>query len=284
MFFVNHSTSIENMSNRHCHSVLPADPAELRPSQDFPIRVTARVTLETTEVSAHSHAWPQIVFSDTGVVRVTTDAHAFVVPPQHAVWIPKNVAHSAIVLESARLFSIYIYLEAPCDEKYQAMKEGDRCHVLAVTPLLLELVRRLSNKGERLSRVNLYRAMCDVVFSELSEAATVPLGVPMPRDHRLRSLCQRFIASPKQHLQLGDLARQSGASVSTSSRLFRQELGMTFGQWRQQALLARALTLAASKTPIGLIAEELGYATPSAFSAMVTRALGAPPREFLFRR
>ena len=284
MFFASCSNSIENMSHCQHRSVSPADPTGLRPSQDLPIRVTARVTLETTEVAAHSHAWPQIVFSDTGVVRVTTDAHAFVVPPQHAVWISKNVVHSAVMLQSARLFSVYIFLEARDDGKSSAMKEGDRCHVLAVTPLLLELVRRLSDKEQPFSNVNLYRAMCEVTLSELSEAAAVPLGVPMPRDHRLRSLCQTFIASPQQQLQLGDLARQSGASISTASRLFRQELGMTFGQWRQQALLARALTLAADKTPIGIIAEELGYATPSAFSAMVTKALGAPPRDFLFRR
>jgi AraC-like DNA-binding protein len=40
------------------------------------------------------------------------------------------------------------------------------------------------------------------------------------------------------------------------------------------------LALAARRTPIGLIAEDLGYASPSAFSAMVRRAVGAPPSRF----
>jgi AraC-like DNA-binding protein len=65
------------------------------------------------------------------------------------------------------------------------------------------------------------------------------------------------------------------------ARLFRSELGTSFGQWRQQALLARAVTLAARGRPMGHIAAELGSASPSAFSAMVRRAVGAPPRRFL---
>jgi AraC-like DNA-binding protein len=64
------------------------------------------------------------------------------------------------------------------------------------------------------------------------------------------------------------------------ARLFRSELGTSFVQWRQQVLLARALSLAAKKRSMGSIAAELGYASASAFSAMVKRSVGAPPSRF----
>jgi AraC-like DNA-binding protein len=64
------------------------------------------------------------------------------------------------------------------------------------------------------------------------------------------------------------------------ARLFRQELGTTFLQWRRQVLLARALAMAAHKKPMSHIAAELGYASASAFTAMVTRSVGAPPSRF----
>jgi len=54
----------------------------------------------------------------------------------------------------------------------------------------------------------------------------------------------------------------------------------SFGPWRQQVLLARALTLAARGLPMGVIASELGYASASAFTAMVRRSVGAPPGRF----
>ena len=61
----------------------------------------------------------------------------------------------------------------------------------------------------------------------------------------------------------------------------RSELGTSFVQWRQQVLLARAVPMAARKLPMASIAAELGYASPSAFSAMVRRSVGAPPSRFL---
>ena len=59
------------------------------------------------------------------------------------------------------------------------------------------------------------------------------------------------------------------------------ELGTSFVRWREQVLLARAVPLAARRMPIAAIAAELGYASPSAFAAMVRRSVGVSPRAFL---
>ena len=75
-------------------------------------------------------------------------------------------------------------------------------------------------------------------------------------------------------------AREAGASVRTVARLFRQELGTTFAEWRQQVLLAKALSMAARRRPMAHIAAELGYASASAFTAMVRRTVGEPPSRF----
>jgi AraC-like DNA-binding protein len=64
------------------------------------------------------------------------------------------------------------------------------------------------------------------------------------------------------------------------ARLFRSELGTTFLQWRHQVLLAKALSMAARRVPMAVIATELGYASASAFTAMVRRSVGAPPSRF----
>ena len=71
-----------------------------------------------------------------------------------------------------------------------------------------------------------------------------------------------------------------GVSTRTFVRHFKTQTGLTFQQWRQQVLLAHALGLSARKLPMASIAAELGYASASAFSAMVRRTLGAPPSHF----
>ncbi|MFY8018524.1 MAG: helix-turn-helix domain-containing protein, partial [Inhella sp.] len=57
-------------------------------------------------------------------------------------------------------------------------------------------------------------------------------------------------------------------------------LGTSYRLWREQALLQQALQLAERGKPMAWIATELGYASASAFSAMVRRSVGQSPSAF----
>jgi len=157
--------------------------------------------------------------------------------------------------------------------------------VLEVSPLLRELVEQLHLMSlaeptvpPQAKRESLLVAL---VQDELHRARAVPLGVGLPADKRLLALCEAVLRQPSQHSTLQAWSAEVGASVRTVSRLFRSELGTTFAQWRQQVLLAKALSMAARKRPMAHIAAELGYASPSAFTAMVKRSVGLPPKRFL---
>src|SRR4029453_19207325 len=111
-------------------------------------------------------------------------------------------------------------------------------------------------------------------------SAPPPSSPTRCRAGRRGARCEAVLEDPARHATLAGWARDTGASARTITRLFRSELGTSFGQWRQQVLLARALSLAARRQPVGRIASELGYASPSAFTAMVRRSVGQPPRRF----
>ena len=64
------------------------------------------------------------------------------------------------------------------------------------------------------------------------------------------------------------------------ARLFRDELDLSYQQWRQQAILAHALPLLARGQPVSLVAAASGYDSDSAFSAMFKAAMGQPPSHF----
>ena len=55
---------------------------------------------------------------------------------------------------------------------------------------------------------------------------------------------------------------------------------MSFGRWRQQARLLRALELLASGDKIIDIALALGYESPSAFTSMFRKQFGQTPSHF----
>ena len=66
-------------------------------------------------------------------------------------------------------------------------------------------------------------------------------------------------------------------SPRTFSRRFREQTGLSFGQWRQQACLMAAVTRLAAGEAVTRVALDLGYDSPSAFSSMYRRVMGEAP-------
>lgn len=247
-----------------------AAPARLFPTPERPVRVVAR-DLEADELlQAHQHPWAQVTYAIDGVMQVLANQQTWFVPPLRAIWIPAGVVHEVRTLEKAQLRAIYV-------EKRVAPIAGDQCVVLEVSALMRELVRSLTALDQAGTRENNLVAS---LLDELSIAESLPMGVAMPIDKRLKALCENLLADPASNFTLHDFSLQVGASERTLARLFERELGMSFGQWRQQMRLARAAPLIASGLPLSAVASELGYASQSAFSAMFKKTFGKSPTDF----
>ncbi|VWC22010.1 AraC family transcriptional regulator [Burkholderia aenigmatica] len=248
-------------------------PPEFAPTAVHPMRVRARQVNTGYRIPLHTHAWAQLAYASRGVLRVATTGTTWMVPPSRAIWVPPHVTHEVVIVEEAYLRTLYI------DESI--VPDGlDACRVVEVTGLLRELIVALDARDLSTARE---RLLCGLVLDELSHAEPLPLAVPMPDEKRLRMLCESVLAHPAHAESLEHWASEVGASTRTISRLFKQELGVSFSQWRQQALLARAIPLLNQGRPLSHIARELGYQSQSAFSAMFRRAFGESPRAFMLR-
>ena len=258
------------------------------PTAQRPVRAKLRELSGDTRVLPHQHAWAQLAISVTGTVHLRVPSASFVVPPRRALWIPPGVEHAVTLVETAELRTLYIHqAEGQCGPSLDDSTSNlwRRCRVLEVSELMRALVCDLPTLPDdappptalQLARE---RHVSALLLDELRQATQLDLRVDMPRDKRLHSLCQAVLNDPLAHDSLQAFAHNSGASPRTIARLFRQELGCTYLQWRQQVILAKAVQLGASGLAIGQIAAELGY-TPSAFSAMVQRACGLSPVRFL---
>lgn len=259
--------------------VPPLDPLAYAPSAGRPVRCKVRRLAAETHVAPHRHPWAQVAMSSTGVIRMTAANSTYIVPPTRALWIPPGVEHVVTVLEDAEMRTLYVHPGALHGVR-GAGAAWDTCRVLEVSSLLRELVANLDDAPGEAAPSERERCLGALVLDELARAAPVRLGVDLPADKRLRHLCEAVLEAPARWARLDDLARHAGASARTVARLFRAELGTTFQQWRQQVLLAHALSLAARRVPMATIAAELGYGSASAFTAMVKRSVGAPPSRF----
>jgi AraC-like DNA-binding protein/quercetin dioxygenase-like cupin family protein len=268
----------------------PVTPHLFAPTRERPLRAKRHFLAASSEVVPHRHPWAQVAISARGVVRLRTPDGTVVAPATRAVWIPPDVEHAVTVLEDTELRTLYLHQRpgrpgpaAPRDEAGR----WQQCRVLEVSPLLRACVLAMDTTpdGHGAAPADLAREqrLAAVACDELRRAPALPIGIPLPQDKRLRALCEAILDAPARHGTLDSAAAHAGASARTLARLFRDELGTTFGQWRQQVLLARALAFAAQGRSMAWIAAELGYASASAFGAMVKKAVGQPPRRFFAR-
>lgn len=252
----------------------PSKSVFVAPSADRPVSVAIKHSTDSTHTPFHHHPYAQLAFTDSGIVKVVTTHHTYVVPAQHAVWIAPGTPHAAYLLKGAQIYNVamhpsYSIKHADCD-----------CHCLRVSDLAKAIVKTLIHEPKGPQPSPREQALWSLLIGEVKSAGPLPLGLPMPKEKRLKHLCELFIAQPNQSLTLSALCRQVGASESTMTRLFKRELTMTFNQWRNQALLTFAAALFAQDYDFGYIAQELGYGSQSAFTAMVTNLVGIPPSVF----
>ncbi|WP_198968614.1 AraC family transcriptional regulator [Xylophilus sp. ASV27] len=258
------------------------------PTDERPVRAKQRMLVAETVVQPHHHPWPQLTFSTTGLVRMGTQSGTYIVPPTRAVWVPAGVEHSVTVMEDAELRTVYLQLDdaawAPCWRQCLVLEVSELLRALALaldtTPDGAPWLDAAAREALRRREALVWPLLCD----ELQRAPQVRMGVPLPHaehgDKRLRALCEAVLQAPARRATLADWAREAGASERTMARLFRDELGTSWQQWRQQALLAHALPLLARGAPVGHVAAVSGYASDSAFTAMFRAALGRSPRHF----
>ena len=241
------------------------------PTQTRPLRVIRRPVMKRAEViPSHRHPWPQLTFAVEGVFRVNTPSTTWVVPATRAIWIPSMLEHEVVMLSKVVMHAVRVAEET---EGWHEQR------VIQVSPLLRECIIALRGSDSEPSPSR-SKALSSLILDELKHSQSVPLGIAMPKDRRLRQMCEASIANPSSERTLAEWSRRIGASERTLERRFREELAVSFTQWRQQVRLAHAAALLAQGRSIASTAESVGYRTQSAFTAMFRRAFGQSPREF----
>jgi AraC-like DNA-binding protein/mannose-6-phosphate isomerase-like protein (cupin superfamily) len=221
----------------------------------------------------HRHRRAQLLYACAGVMSVVTDDGSFIVPPQRAVWIPGGAEHEVSCRGPVSLRTLYI-------EPSAAALLPDRCRVLEVAPFLRALILeamtlpRLYDEAGRDGRV------MGLVLEEIRTQQIAPLHAPMPADPRLGRVCRALLADPSHPGDLDQWAELAGMGRRTFTRLFRDQTAMSFAAWRQHVRLLEALSQLAVGHSVTTVAYDVGYDSPSAFTAMFRRTFGVSPSRY----
>ena len=225
------------------------------------------------EIPWHSHPRFQLIYAVRGVMMIDTREGTWLVPPQRAVWMPPKMAHRVRCSTAVQMRTLYIRPAA-------VKRMPNTCEVFEVTPLLRELIVRATELPIEYDERGAAGRIMRLLLDELAALPSLPYNLPMPKTAPLEAICARLMAAPNDAATLDDLAGRHGTTARTLARHFRRQTGMSFAEWRRRARLLRALGWIAEGRPILAVALDLGYDSPSAFSAMFRRELGVPPSHF----
>lgn len=240
-----------------------------QPAQAFRILVSE----SENEIAFHQHRKGQLILALHGGITCEVEQALWMVPTQHAVWIPGEMPHSNRATANARLCFLFI--------EPGAVEMPAQCCTLRISPLVRELILHLTEQHEGdLSQPTTQR-LVQVLFDELPRQAVEPLHLPMSGHPKIRFIADQLAQHPQQRQTLQQWASHLAMSERNLARLVVKETGLSFRRWRQQLQLIIAIRLLISGSSVQQVASELGYDSTNAFITMFKKALGNTPGRYL---
>lgn len=229
----------------------------------------------------HRHDLHQIEYAVNGVVGVETAAAHYLLPPQQAAWIPAGLDHQTTLNAGVRTVAVLF-------DPGLVPAAGDRARILAVPPLLREMVLHalrwpIAREGPDPDPVadDFFRTLGHMVAEGLDHEA--PLSLPSSAD----PIVGAVMAHTRAHLEAvtaADVCRAVGISERTLRRRFQAETGQSWRSYLLQARLLRAMTLLAEPGRSVLdVSVAVGFANVSAFTRAFTRRCGETPSGYRTR-
>jgi AraC-like DNA-binding protein len=241
-----------------------------------PVAVMATSLPAGHAIPFHLHRRGPLLYAVSGVMRVETERAAWILPPARALWLPPQWPHSVAMRSHVEMRTIYV-APATCEAlaKQPVLAE--------ISGLLRELILALLREPSDYDEASRGGAVARLILDELTRLSERPLEVPMPRDPRALRVARALLDDCRIDHDLDRWADDAGASRRTLARLFRSETGLGFAEWRARLRAIDGLARLSAGASVAETAAAVGYASPSAFSAMIHRTLGGPPRRLIRR-
>jgi len=215
------------------------------------------------------------VYAAQGVLSVHTERGTSIVPANRVAWIPAEFTHyhRAHGQTDMRIEFLPASLARLVPGHPAVFLASDLAREALLTLTGPRNYDRDAGLYDRAARGRLRRVLVD----ELHEAHEQPLQLPEPHDDRLQAIAQMLYETPADNTALAELGQRVGASARTLSRLLRNELGLTFYEWRTQLRIYHALVLLADGHDTTHVAHACGWANPSSFIVAFTNIIGTTP-------
>jgi AraC-like DNA-binding protein len=220
-------------------------------------------------IDRHRHDDHQLIYVSSGVLAITTEHGSWIASNDRALWVPANTWHEHRFHGRSRFHTVGF----PAQDRTPLL-DAERPTVIAVDTLVRELLIALT--GTPLTQTEA-RHIEAVLRDRLRRVTAEPVSLPAARDRRLADACRLVEEELHQPCTLAQLASRVHTSERTLSRLYRDEFGLTFPQWRTRARIFTAMVMLAEGATVTDTAHACGWATTSAFVQTFAQTVGITP-------
>jgi len=230
-------------------------------------------------IPTHKHEKAQLLYTEGGIVYVTTETKTYFLPARHFMWIPNGVKHSIHPSsEDVMMRNLYFPTEKSDVEFYKT--EG----IYPLTDLLLQMMMFTNRWNGNLKKGTRNYTIAKAIKAILPEICVnnLPLALPFPKDNRLIKIIQHLEKNYQDPILFSDLAKKYGFTERTLHRLFHKDLGMSFIQFFTIKRMLKAIELMIEKKmTINEVAIAVGYNSVPTFSNTFYKLLGQRPSEYI---
>lgn len=226
----------------------------------------------------HQHQKGQLVYVESGFQYITIEERIYLLPQNHAVWIPSDTIHKTNShSEKIKLMIMF----ADTDKKAPFYKE---VNVFSVPPVLKEMIRYAEKWSKLLTKDHDENVFLQALFNELPHFVenSLKLHICLPRDKRLTKVVEHLHHHYREEIRIEELGDTALLSLRTLERIFKKETGLTLIKYQQMLRIIKSLELLSSGNfTISEIAYEVGYKSVQAYTRSFHSVMQFRPTDFI---
>lgn len=222
----------------------------------------------------------QLVYVESGFQYLTVEGKMYLLPQNHAAWIPSNALHKTNS-HSERIRLMILFFDV-----HQEAKENSFYHqvnIFSVPPILREMIKyaeKWSMNTEENTNENIF---LKALYNELPNfvADSIQLHISLPKDKRLTQAIDYLNTHYTQDLKMEELSDIASLSLRSLERIFKKETGLTLMKYQQILRIIKSLELlSANEWTISEIAYQVGYKSLQAYTNSFQSVMQYRPSDF----
>ena len=226
----------------------------------------------------HHHQIGQLVYVESGFQYITIEERIYLLPQNHAVWIPANAVHKTNS-HSEKIKLMIMFADIPKKDRFY-----QEVNVFSVPPVLKEMIKYAEKWSKLIGENADETVFLQALFNELPRFAeqSLTFHISLPKDKRLAKVIAHLHDHYQHEIKMEDLTGKVLLSSRSLERIFKKETGLTLSKYQQMLRIIKSLELLSSgHFTISETAYEVGYRSVQAYTRSFQSVMSFRPTDFV---